>query len=116
LCPVIESNLYAHPPSYGPSLEFLSRFSLRYKPAKAPSSRGTCCYKGTLATLLSEGQFSDPFQYAPRFFAPTTACNQNFSVSRVANVGLVQSRCGLGFASKPGEYLRVTGPRPSART
>ena len=116
LCPVIESNLYAHPPSCGPRLELLSRFSLRYKPVKAPKLSRNLLLQGYLVDVLSEGQFSDPFQYAPRFFGPTTACNQNFSVSRVANVGLVQSRCGLGFASKQGECLRVTGPRSSART
>lgn len=38
LRPVMESNLYAHAPSCGPRLVFLSRFSLRYQPVKAPKS------------------------------------------------------------------------------
>src|ERR1700676_2590878 len=63
LCPVIESNLYAHPPSCGPRLEFLSRFSLRYKPVKAPKLSRNLLLQGYLSDVLSEGQFLDPFQY-----------------------------------------------------
>ena len=36
LRPVIESNLYDHPPSFGPRLEFSASLSLRYKPVKGP--------------------------------------------------------------------------------
>ena len=50
LCPVIESNLYAHPPSCGPRLEFLSHFSLGYPPVKAPK---------LLRNLLLQGYLSD---------------------------------------------------------
>ena len=36
LRPMIESNLYDHPPSCGPRLEFSASLSLRYKPVKGP--------------------------------------------------------------------------------
>src|ERR1700674_4438688 len=55
LCPGIESNLYTHPPSCGPRLEFLSRFSLRYKPVKAPKLSRNLLLQGYLRHVATRG-------------------------------------------------------------
>jgi len=57
--PVIESNLYAHPPSCGPSPEFLVRSHFATNPERCQGSRGTCCCKATLTTARGGVQFSD---------------------------------------------------------
>src|ERR1700677_486000 len=74
LCPVIESNLYAHPPSFGP----------RRKRATLSPNLLLSSYLNDVAKWCA---IFRSLQCVPGFFGPTTTCNQQFSASRIANVG-----------------------------
>src|SRR5579862_1563662 len=57
LCPVIQSNLYAHPSSCGSRLEFLAPHHSSLQPVDAPWSRESRSCKATL-TQAQTPQFS----------------------------------------------------------
>src|SRR5271170_4667299 len=73
LCPVIESNLYSHPPSCGAGLECLARSHWRCSSGRCQTSRGSCCCKATLTY-----QPQELYRFRATTVPPTTKRDRSF--------------------------------------
>jgi hypothetical protein len=114
LCPVIESNLFSHPPSCGARLGAQLNRNGITKTVKRQATRGSCCCKATLIYQSQEPYrfrswipaVEDTYEFSFRWFATRWIRLKDWSSPGLLNAEMLDERVNSQF-----QFLGVSWPK-----